>query len=217
MLEVNGHRIVILRDVSGSMDEMDCDGQTRHNFIAEKLASFAPAAAQSAAGQVVYLLPFNSRVKDIVQLRTAADVAAAEKKYGTGGSTGTADALEQAWKLHNTDPSVPTMVFLVTDGHPDSESDVDREIIAITKRMKAPEEFRIMILTVGERNDQLNQWLEHLDADLAPSGAAFDIVGENELAQCNFQESAAELIKSTTTNSEAAAGHTEGKKTVRVD
>lgn len=217
MLEVKGHRIIILRDVSGSMDTGDCDGQTRHNFIAEKLAAFAPAAAQSAAGNAVYLMPFNSRVKDVVKLTDAASVTAAETKYGTGGGTGTHNALESAWKLHSADPSVPSMVFLVTDGQPDDETAVDQEIISITKRMKNPEDFRIMILTVGKRNEHITKWLEHLDADLGPGGAQFDIVGQNELEVVDFQEAAAELIKSTTTADEAAAGDTHGKTTVRVD
>lgn len=214
MLEVAGHRVIVLLDRSGSMDERDCDNQTRYNFCQEKLRAFVPAAVTSAYGSKVILILFNSGTHT-VDVKTADEVTKAMILYRTGGSTATHLALEAAWKLAT--PDVPTMVFLVTDGHPDDEKAVDKEIISITQRMTRPEDFRIMLLTVGQKDQHLEEWLEHLDNDLGPSGARFDIVGQNALEQVDFQEAAAELIGSTTTNSEAAAGQTQGKTTQRID
>ena len=216
MLEVQGHRVIVALDRSGSMDERDCENQTRYNYCKEKLQAFVPEAAKSAAGGRVTGIFFNGGTH-VADLKSADDVKRTMDTYRPGGSTATHLALEEAWKEHGRDPTTPTMVFLVTDGHPDDEGAVDKEIIDLTKRISKPEDFRIMLLTVGERDTHLTKWLEHLDSDLGPSGARFDIVGQNNLQSCDFQEAAAELIGSTTTNTEAAAGQTQGKTTHRID
>lgn len=216
MLEVQGHNVIVGVDRSGSMDTRDCDGQTRYNFLQEKLIAFVGAAVASAAGNQVTALFFNNNVHDVI-LKSSDDAKRAFAQYRPGGGTSTHHAIEAAFKMFQYSPTVPVMFFLVTDGHPDSESDVDRAIINVTKAIKQPEDFRIMILTVGERASDLTKWLEHLDNDLGPSGAKFDIVGQNNLQEVDFQEAAAELIASTTTNDEALVGATAGKVTTRID
>jgi uncharacterized protein with von Willebrand factor type A (vWA) domain len=216
MLEVKGHNVIVGIDRSGSMDTTDCDGQSRYNYLGEKLIAFVSTAVQSAAGNQVTALFFNDNVKEAT-LKSGQDAAEAMKKYHTGGSTGTHSVIEAAYAIAKKTPDVPTMLFLVTDGHPDSEKAVDNEIVSVTKRIKNPEDFRIMILTVGERDSNLTAWLDHLDADLGPLGALFDIVGQNNLQEVDFREAAAELIASTTTNTEALAGSATGKKTGRID
>lgn len=214
MLEVKGHNVIVGVDRSGSMDTRDCDGTTRYQFLHEKLSTFVGAAVESAAGNQVTALFFSNGVHEFV-LKSEADTEAAFKKSPTGGGTQTDKVLEAAFKLAQKTPGIPAMFFLVTDGYPDSEKLVDKEIVSITQRIKAPEDFRIMILTVGQRTDELEAWLEHLDSDL--DGALFDIVGLNNLQEVDFQEAAAELIASTTTNDEALAGATAGKSTHRID
>lgn len=221
MLEVKGHRVIVLVDRSGSMDTADCEGnQTRYNYLREKLAAFVTGATQSSHDGKVTLIFFANKA-DTFEVQTADQVNDYMKKHIPGGGTATHWALEQAWREYQRDPKVPAMVFLVTDGQPDSEPAVDKEIIEITQRIKKdtgkPELFRIMLLTVGERSAHITQWLQHLDDDLGPSGAAYDIVGQNDLNQVDFQEAAAELIGSTTTDTEAASGQTAGKTTHRID
>jgi hypothetical protein len=215
MLEVKGHNVIVGIDRSGSMDTRDCEGQTRYTYLGEKLVAFTGAAVESAAGNKVTALFFNDNVKEAT-LKSASDAEAAMKQYHTGGSTGTHSVLEYAYKVAQRTPD-PAMFFLVTDGHPDSEDAVDKEIISITKRIKNPEDFRVMILTVGNRDSHLEKWLEHLDSDLGSLGALFDIVGQNNLNEVDFREAAAELIQSTTTNDEAAQGTVAGKTTQRID
>jgi len=198
------------------MDESDCDGQTRYRYLREKLKAFVPAAASSADGGKVYGVFFNAGIHTEV-LITGSDVDTQMNKYGPGGGTATHLAVEAAFKIHQADPKTPTLLFLVTDGRPDSTDAVNREIVSVTKRLDNPESFRIMVLTVGQRTPELTAWLEQLDAELGPMGAKFDIVGQNNLNDVDFQEAAAELIASTTTNAQAAAGDTAGKATHRID
>lgn len=216
MLEVKGHNVIVAVDRSGSMDTRDCDGQTRYSFLHEKLVAFVTGAVESAAGNQVTALFFSNSVNAVV-LKSAAETETAFKKYATGGSTATHKVIEAAFTLAQQTPKVPAMFFLVTDGYPDSETAVDSEIVSVTKRITNPEDFRIMVLTVGERNADLSKWLEHLDSDLGSLGAKYDIVGQNNLQEVDFQEAAAELIASTTTNDEALTGATAGKSTHRID
>jgi uncharacterized protein YegL len=216
MLEVTGHRVILLIDRSGSMDTDDCEGQTRYTYLREKIKAFVPAAAAVAAGNNVTAIFFNHTTK-VEHLSTADSVDISLRTNRPAGGTATHLAIEEAYKQHLIDPSIPTLVFLVTDGQPDSTDAVNKEIVSVTKRLSKPEDFRIMVLTVGERSPGLSKWLEQLDSELGPLGAKFDIVGQNNLNEVNFQEAAAELIGSTTTNSEAAAGKTEGKVTQRYD
>jgi len=216
MLEVKGNRVIVGIDRSGSMDQRDCDGQSRYNFLKEKLIAFVDAAASSAVGGEVTAIFFSSGVHDLV-LKSGDDAKAAFAKYPVGGSTATHLAINEALAVWKKDPTTPVMFFLVTDGHPDDQTDVDNAIIAATKAINQPEDFRIMLLTVGTRDSDLTAWLEHLDADLGPAGAKYDIVGVNNLQEVDFQEAAAELIASTTTNDEALAGSVAGKTTQRID
>lgn len=215
MLEVKGHNVIVGIDRSGSMDTRDCDGNTRYSFLREKLVAFVAAAVVSAAGNKVTGLFFNDGVKEVVFTK-GEDAESAMKTIHVGGSTATDVVIKAAYKQAKS-AGAPTMFFLVTDGHPNDEGDVDNAIIAITKQLTSPEDFRIMILTVGERDSHLTAWLEHLDADLGPLGAAFDIVGQNNLQEVDFREAAAELISSTTTSEEALAGAVSGKATTRID
>lgn len=216
MLEVKGHNVIVGIDRSGSMDTRDCEGQTRYGYLGEKLVAFVGAAIESAAGNQVTALFFSNEVQQVT-LKTSGDAESAIRNHHTGGGTATHKVLEAAFKYAQQTPDVPAMLFLATDGIPDSEGDVDKEVVSITKRLKNPEDFRIMVLTVGVRSDHIIKWLEHLDADLGGLGAQYDIVGQNNLNEVTFQEAAAELIKSTTTNDDASVGATQGKKTERID
>jgi uncharacterized protein YegL len=216
MLEVQGSNVIVGIDRSGSMDTRDVEGQSRYNFLKEKLIAFVGEAVKSAANNQVTAIFFSSGIHDLV-LRNSSDAEAAFNKYPVGGSTATDLAINEALRVYKANPSIPVLFFLVTDGHPDDQTLVDRAIINVTKQITQPEDFRIMILTVGQRDANLTAWLEHLDADLGPAGAKYDIVGVNNLQEVDFKEAAAELIASTTTNDEATAGATAGKTTHRID
>lgn len=214
MLEVQGHKVIVGVDRSGSMKTRDCEGSTRYHYLQELLATFVEAAAPSTADGKVTALFFSDNTRAEV-LRTAAETVKAFEKYPAGGGTTTHAVLETAFKVWQSDQKVPVMLFLATDGYPDYPDQVEKEIVSITQRITNPEDFRIMILTVGVRTPELTAWLEKLDSGL--DGAKFDIVGQNSLNQVDFREAASELIESTTSQDEALAGATGGKSTRRID
>lgn len=210
-----GDQIIFLVDRSGSMATADCEGgATRYEYVRETVKTFVQAASQfDPDGVSVHL--FNNRVE---LHPNVADVQVLNRLIDThkpGGSTDTAKAIEAAWLEHAAcPPGTSTFVMIFTDGEPDDQEAVKREIVGITKKMKTPEEFRLSFLTVGERSSALTQFLEDLDSNL--KGAAFDIVGVEEAAGIDFQSAIADLIGSSTTAGEAAAGNTAGKATTHV-
>jgi hypothetical protein len=208
-----GDQVIFLVDRSGSMDTSDCDGDTRYNCCREKIKAFVRGASKfDPDGVSVHL--FNNRV----ELHTdVADPAAVDKLIDThrpGGSTATHLAIQAAWKEHRAKSSTATFVIIFTDGDPSEPTEVENTIVNITKSMSSPEEFRLSFLTVGQRSPELSAWLERLDSSL--KGAKYDIVGVEELNEVDFDQAIADLVGSTNTNAEAAAGTATGKITTHV-
>jgi Mg-chelatase subunit ChlD len=211
-----GAQVIFLVDRSGSMDTPDCDGgETRYRHAKEKIKAFVTAASKyDPDGVSVHL--FNNSVDLHQDVATADAVDALVKEKKPGGGTATEKALKAAWNEHATKGNQSTFVFVFTDGEPNEQQAVIDTLVQITKKMKSAEEFRISFLTVGKRTPDLQAFLSKLDSELSPAGAVFDIVSVDELDNVDFQQAADNLIGSSTTNAEAAAGQTTGKVTTQI-
>jgi Mg-chelatase subunit ChlD len=210
-----GDQIIFLVDRSGSMDEADCGGgETRYNHSKEKIAAFVTAASKYDPDGVSVHLFGGGNVDLHEDVKTKDEVEKLINAKRPGGGTPTEKALQAAWNEHARKGSESTFVYVFTDGEPNEKQAVANTIIAITKKMKGPEEFRISFLTVGVRSAALQKYLETLDSGL--TNAMFDIVSVDELDNVDFQQAADNLIGSTTTAGEAAAGKTGGKVTTQI-
>jgi Mg-chelatase subunit ChlD len=208
-----GDQIIFLVDRSGSMATADCNGDTRYNYVRETIKAFVRGAAQvDPDGVSVHL--FNNRVELHEDVATPEAVDKLIDTHGPGGGTMTDLALAAAWKEHRRKGSKATFVVCFTDGEPYDRQAVEKEIILITTQMQNPEEFRVMFLTVGQRSPELAAWLEHIDSSL--TGAKYDIIGHETAENVDFQQVIADLIGSSTTAGEAAAGDTKGKTTTHI-
>jgi len=195
------------------MDTPDCDGDTRYNAVREKLKAFVRGASKfDPDGVSIHF--FNNRVETHADV---ADVNVVDQLIDThrpGGGTATHLAIQAAWKEHRQKQSTASFVMAFTDGEPSEPEEVKKSIVNITNTMNNPEEFRITFLTVGVQSPQLKAWLSALDSDL--KGAKYDIVGVEELNNVDFDQAVADLIGSSTTSAEAAAGNTAGKATTTI-
>lgn len=208
-----GDQIIFLVDRSGSMDTTDCDGDSRYNCVREKIKAFVRGASKfDPDGVSVHL--FNNRVELHTDVADPATVDKLIDAHKPGGGTATHLAIQAAWREHKTKSSAATFVVLFTDGDPSEPTEVENTIVNITKTMSSPEEFRLSFLTVGKRSPELSSWLERLDSSL--KGAKYDIVGVEELNNVDFDQAIADLIGSTTTTAEAAAGTVAGKATTTI-
>lgn len=208
-----GDQIIFLVDRSGSMATTDCEGDSRYNAVRETIKAFVRSAAKyDPDGVSVHL--FNNHVELHPDVATPEAVDKLIDTHQPAGGTATDLAIQAAWKEHKAKASQSTFVIIFTDGEPSDPSAVEKAIINITKTMTTPEEFRLLFLTVGVRSPELAQWLAMLDNSLA--GAKYDIVGVEEMAGVDFEAAAADLIGSTNTTAEAAAGTATGKATAHV-
>ena len=207
-----GDKVIFLVDRSGSMDTRDVEGDTRYNAARESIKAFVRGALRFTNGVSVHL--FNNHVELHPDVTDPAAIDKLIDAHKPAGGTATHLALQAAWKEHKASQSTATFVAVFTDGAPEGYEEVEQTITNISNAMTNPEEFRILFLTVGVRTPELSAYLEHLDSSL--KGAKYDIVGVDELAGVDFDQAIADLIGSTTTAGEAAAGQTAGKTTTHV-
>jgi Mg-chelatase subunit ChlD len=208
-----GDQVIFLVDRSGSMATADCDGDTRYNAVRESLKAFVRGAAKyDPDGVSIHF--FNNKVETHSDVSDVATVDKLIDTHGPGGGTATHLAIQAAWKEHRTKQSAATFVMIFTDGEPSEPEEVKKTIVNITNTMNNPEEFRLSFLTVGQRSPELSAWLSALDSDL--KGAKYDIVGVEELSGVDFDAAVADLIGSSTTTAEAAAGTVTGKTTTHI-
>jgi uncharacterized protein YegL len=208
-----GDQVQFLIDRSGSMDTSDCDGDTRYHYAKEKVKAFVRGAAKyDPDGVSIHF--FNNRVETHQNVATVEQIDALIDQHRPGGGTATDLAIQAAWKEHTVTKSAGTYVFIITDGEPSDPGAVQKQIVNITNSMGSPEEFRLAFLTVGVQSSELKAWLSALDSDL--KGAKYDIVSVEELDKVDFEQAVADLVGSTTTAGEAAAGHTGGKTTTTI-
>lgn len=208
-----GDQVQFLVDRSGSMDTGDCNGETRYNHVREKLKAFVRGASKyDPDGVSIHF--FNNRVETHTDVSNVDTVDQLIDQHRPGGGTATHLAIQAAWNEHQAKKSTATFVMIFTDGEPSEPDEVKRVIVNITNAMSNPEEFRLSFLTVGQRSAALSAWLSALDSDL--KGAKYDIVGVEELDSVDFEGAIADLVGSSTTATEAAAGQTAGKTTTHI-
>lgn len=208
-----GDQVQFLVDRSGSMDTGDCNGETRYNHVREKLKAFVRGASKvDPDGVSIHF--FNNRVETHPNVANVDTIDQLIDQHRPGGGTATHLAIQAAWNEHRSSGSTATFVVAFTDGEPSEPDAVKSVLVNITNAMTNPEEFRISFLTVGVQSASLKAWLSALDSDL--KGAKYDIVAVEELDNVDFEGAIADLIGSSTTATEAAAGQTGGKTTTQI-
>lgn len=91
-------------------------------------------------------------------------------------TTNLAIVLKEALKPDNIPRLKPETILIITDGAPDSEKAVEKEIIYATHNyMKDNNDLSITIVQVGI-DEMATKWLQKLDDGLVKLGAKYDIV-----------------------------------------
>jgi hypothetical protein len=186
-LELNtGDQFIIGLDISASMQTPDCPGGLkRYDYTLETLRMFV-AEANKWDPDGVSFYPFGAKVHAYRDLQPA-DIESKLAKPVFEGMTMTHLAINEAWKEHVEKKNEQTFLMIFTDGEPSDPQAVEQAIVDITKKVKDEKEFRIEILTMGNRSDSLNKWLTDLDDNLvSKKGAKYDIVGIKKLEEVDF-------------------------------
>ncbi len=185
-LEINkGDQFIVALDISGSMNTQDCKGGTsRLAYTLETVKTFCAEAAKfDPDGVSIYL--FGASCHAFPDMKPE-DIDAKLSGIKTESMTRTDLAINAAYAEHKSKGSKQTFLLCFTDGEPADQEAVEKAIIAITKDVKDPLEFRIGLLTVGERSPSLRKWLVDLDDNLTSKGAAHDIVDVKTMDEVDF-------------------------------
>lgn len=189
-----GDQMIAAYDKSGSMQKNDCPGGlTRFAYVQKIMKEFIKEAAKFDPDGVSFYF-FNDKVIEHPDVKTTQEIDQIISKLSPGGSTRTDLAIKAAYKEHKAKGNEQTFLMLFTDGVPDDKALVEKVIIDITKDVKNEKEFRIAILTVGNRDSALEKWLSDLDDNLGPKGAKYDIVAIHALEEVNFTQAIEDAI-----------------------
>lgn len=188
-----GDQFIVAFDISGSMQAQDCPGNTRRfDYVIETMKAFIGEAAKWDPDGVSFYT-FNNSLTVFPDVKTVQEINDKIGRLRPGGGTGTHLAITAAYKEHKSKGSEQTFLMVFTDGEPTDPASVQKVIVDITKDVKDEKEFRICILTVGERSPELAKWLDDLDNHL--TGAKYDIVKVQKLEDVDFERAVADAIE----------------------
>lgn len=179
-----GDNFIFAVDVSGSMGHNDCPGgMTRIDFLKEKVKLFATEASKWDEDGID-ILTFGHQVKVYQGVSAEKADEIISPLTANEGSTDTAGVIKKAYELHKSGSYEQSVLFIATDGAPNSKEAVQQAIIDITNDVKDEREFNISFLTVGQIDAGLRSFLTSLDDDL--KSAKYDIVDVKELESVDF-------------------------------
>lgn len=188
-----GDQFIVALDVSGSMQAQDTpSGQSRLAYTMETLKVFVREAAKWDPDGVSFY-SFNNRVDQHPDVQSVEQIEEMLKALKPGGGTSTELAIKAAYDEHKKKGSEQTFLLLFTDGEPSDPEAVKKTVVEITNQVKDEKEFRISILTVGQRSPGLEKWLTDLDDHL--TAAKYDIIDVEKLEDVNFEQAVANAIE----------------------
>lgn len=157
---------VLLIDRSGSMSG------SRWQEAEMAIKHFAPYVCKfDPDGICLYF--FDHEFTKVDNVKSAQDVATLFHMYKPRGSTNLALALHAAFADHFAGSRGATTILVVTDGAPDSESEVKRVIVKASRSLNEDAELSVSFIQIG-KDASASKFLKTLDDDL--SDAPFDIV-----------------------------------------
>ena len=119
------------------------------------------------------LIFFDHDATKVDNIKSAEEVQGLFSTFRPRGSTNLAYALHLAFQAHFDGQRGATTIMCVTDGSPDSKSEVERVIRRAANSIDTDAELSVSFVQIG--NDRsATQFLGHLDDTL--SGVKFDIV-----------------------------------------
>ncbi len=187
---------ILCGDISGSMDQTDpkCGGLTRYNYMLEKFQCFIKESEDFDVDGPTVLL-FGESVKVFKNTNLEA-VKSNLQNIVFEGFTNTDLVIKEAYSIHKAEKSElaksgkvhpGTVVLVFTDGSPTNRMSLEREIVTIANAIDRDEEFSIAFLTVGTVDDNLRDYLTHLDDELKGK-AKYDIVDVKEVESVTFMK-----------------------------
>lgn len=173
----------LIIDKSGSMVESDVKGFASRWAAAREATLGLAAKITELDPDGITVYAFNNHFKRHDNVTQQA-VAQVWQEHEPNGGTDLDNVLNDALngpqgyftrKAKGETKPNGEVILVITDGAPNDRKAVERTIVAATKKMDRDEELGIEFVQVGS-DKSATEYLKHLDNDLQPAGAKFDIV-----------------------------------------
>lgn len=168
----------LILDKSMSMQKSDCNGRSRWEAARESTEGIAERLHKlDPDGITLYTFSGNFKRYDNIIPSKVEKIFLENEPMG---STDLAAVLKHAFNSYKDRKKAGTskngeIFAVVTDGEPDDEKAVVKEIVAFTKTLDRADEVGITILQIG-KDPGAAKFLKRLDDDLVSEGAKHDIV-----------------------------------------
>lgn len=157
---------ILVIDRSGSMSGSNWEeARAAVEFFAAAICEFDPDG--------ITLILFDDSVLKFKDVKDPDRVKELFETYTPCGTTNLAAALDTAFEEHFGGKRGASSVFVVTDGSPDSTSDVEKVIRKAANSITSDEELSVSFVQVG-LDSGAKAFLKHLDDSL--NGIRYDIV-----------------------------------------
>lgn len=175
----------LILDKSGSMATSDCaNGKSRWDAAKESALAMAEACNKLDPDGIT-VVPFSGSFTVYENVGPQQVYEIFEKETPMGG-TMLAPVLKARFDHYNrmkaAGEAKPNgeILLVVTDGQPEDESQVAKEIVKFTKTLDHDDEYGIEFIQIG-RDQHATAFLNRLDDHLQQEGAKFDIVNAKTL------------------------------------
>lgn len=179
---------VLIVDRSGSMST-----GRRWDEACAAVRSLAPYVCKFDPDGIM-LMFFDHSIEKFDNVRTKEEVEKAFSKYKPRGSTDLALALHHAFVDHFSGTRGATTILVVTDGCPNSQSEVERVLRRAANSIEQLDELSVSFVQIGD-DPSATKFLEHLDDTL--DDVKYDVVDTitaEECARISFSELVARSI-----------------------
>ena len=178
---------MLIVDRSGSMSG------SRWQDAEEAVKALAPYICRFDPDGVDIIL-FSSSTEIFSNVKSPEEVESIFQRHRPSGSTNLALALHRAFCKHFEGSRGATTLLVVTDGEPDSQSEVERVIRRAANSILEDEELSVSFIQIGDDRNA-SRFLKHLDDSI--TNARFDIVDTikaEDAAKMSFPELIARSI-----------------------
>jgi hypothetical protein len=179
---------ILVVDRSGSMST-----GSRWNDACAAIRSLAPYVCKFDPDGIT-LLFFDHAIERFEEVKTKEVVEEAFSRFKPRGSTDLALALHNAFRDHFDGARGATTILVVTDGCPNSQSEVERVLRRAANSIEHLDELSVSFVQIGD-DRSATKFLEHLDDTL--DDVKYDIVDTitaEECARISFSELVARSI-----------------------
>jgi uncharacterized protein YegL len=193
--QMRDHDVVMILDMSGSMQTRDCQGLSRWDWVGSQSNELAMAAQQAASDLTVML--FSSGYQ-VMEHASPALIPMIFQRVRPNGGTMLAppldDALTRYFNARQSNPNTkPLIIAIITDGLPSDYGMVRQRIVDAANATRRDGEISITFMLINGRLSG-NRQMEMLDSQLNTQRDIVNLVEFDQVLQLGVKQALFEAL-----------------------